>query len=139
MSLFERLGEKVEEFKQEAETARDDTAPYLCRDCGERFHQAQKTCPACGSDQLAVRKDVAASEEDSASETESESEAELDPDPDSDSDSDSEGDSDLEPASDSNSDSNPADTALEESDDPAALITEAESEEAEQTDDGAQQ
>ncbi|ELY94619.1 hypothetical protein C483_02770 [Natrialba hulunbeirensis JCM 10989] len=124
MSLFERLGERVEEFKQEAESARDDTAPYLCRDCGERFHQAQKTCPACGSEQLAVRKDVASSAGDSTSASESDSEAESDTKPESD----------------------PADTALDEldepdesdeSDDPTALITEAESEETEQTDDGA--
>ncbi|ADD04139.1 small CPxCG-related zinc finger protein [Natrialba magadii ATCC 43099] len=129
MSLFERLGEKVEEFKQEAEDARDDSAPYLCRDCGERFHQAQKTCPACGSEQLAVRKDVAASEGDSASASDSESGAGPSPETDHSTDSTADFEEDSE--------SDPADTPLEKSDDPGALITEAESEDTEQTDDGA--
>ena len=52
MSLFERLGEKVEEFKQEAEAARDDAAPYRCRECGERFHSDRDTCPECGSENV---------------------------------------------------------------------------------------
>lgn len=52
MSLFERLGEKVEEFKQEAEAARDDAAPHRCRECEERFYSDQDTCPECGSEDI---------------------------------------------------------------------------------------
>ncbi|WP_049915012.1 zinc ribbon domain-containing protein [Natrialba taiwanensis] len=73
MSLFERLGEKVESFKQEAEAARDEAAPYRCRECGERFYSEQETCPACGSTELAVRADDR--ESDSESEIESETES----------------------------------------------------------------
>ncbi|WP_083860905.1 zinc ribbon domain-containing protein [Natrialba asiatica] len=75
MSLFERLGEKVESFKQEAESARDEAAPYRCRECGERFYSERETCPACGSTELAVRAD--GSESDSESEVESEIESET--------------------------------------------------------------
>lgn len=51
MGLFERLGETVETFKQEAETARDEEA-YECRECAERFYSERETCPACGSDDV---------------------------------------------------------------------------------------
>ncbi|WP_169330512.1 zinc ribbon domain-containing protein [Natronorubrum sulfidifaciens] len=49
MSMFERLGEKVERLKQEAEAGRADRIDYRCRACGERFHREQETCPDCGS------------------------------------------------------------------------------------------
>ncbi|WP_126661544.1 FmdB family zinc ribbon protein [Haloterrigena salifodinae] len=52
MSMFERLGEKVERFKQEAVAAREDSAPYRCRDCENRFHSERETCPACGSSEV---------------------------------------------------------------------------------------
>ncbi|NUB92794.1 zinc ribbon domain-containing protein [Haloterrigena sp. SYSU A558-1] len=52
MSMFERLGEKVERFKQEAVAAREDSAPYRCRDCETRFHSERETCPECGSSEV---------------------------------------------------------------------------------------
>ncbi|MGQ3719932.1 zinc ribbon domain-containing protein [Natrialba aegyptia] len=73
MSLFERLGEKVESFKQEAEAARDEAAPYRCRECGERFYSEQETCPSCGSTELVVRADDRESDSESGTESETES------------------------------------------------------------------
>ncbi|ADB61413.1 conserved hypothetical protein [Haloterrigena turkmenica DSM 5511] len=52
MSMFERLGEKVERFKQEAVAAREDSAAYRCRDCETRFHSERETCPECGSGEV---------------------------------------------------------------------------------------
>ncbi|WP_323174005.1 zinc ribbon domain-containing protein [Natrialba sp. PRR66] len=76
MSLFERLGEKVESFKQEAEAARDEAAPYRCRECGERFYSEQETCPSCGSTELAVRADDRESDSESGTKSGIESETE---------------------------------------------------------------
>ncbi|WP_121740824.1 zinc ribbon domain-containing protein [Natronorubrum halophilum] len=52
MSMFERLGEKVERFKQEAVSARDDGVTYRCRNCDEGFYSEQETCPSCGSTEV---------------------------------------------------------------------------------------
>ncbi len=52
MSMFERLGKKVERLKQEAEAGRADSVEYQCRACGERFHREQETCPDCGSREI---------------------------------------------------------------------------------------
>ncbi|ELY52649.1 MULTISPECIES: FmdB family zinc ribbon protein [Natronorubrum] len=52
MSMFERLGKKVERLKQEAEAGRADSVEYRCRACGERFHREQETCPDCGSREI---------------------------------------------------------------------------------------
>ena len=49
MGMFERLGEKVERFKQEAVAARDDSAEFRCRDCGTEFYSERESCPECGS------------------------------------------------------------------------------------------
>ncbi|WP_049920314.1 hypothetical protein [Halobiforma nitratireducens] len=77
MSLFERLGEKVERVKQEAEAAREETvdaedraeaepdnktdgesdgetAPdadleYRCLECDAGFPDERETCPDCGA------------------------------------------------------------------------------------------
>ncbi|WP_195893011.1 hypothetical protein [Halopiger djelfimassiliensis] len=54
MSLFERLGERVEEFKQEAEAARDDAATYRCRECEKRFYRDRDTCPECDGDVVEI-------------------------------------------------------------------------------------
>ncbi|SDQ64513.1 hypothetical protein [Natronobacterium texcoconense] len=72
MSLFERLGEKVERVKQEAETARDEMVEdeddpaaetdgesesetdsdadleYRCLECDAGFPDEQEACPNCG-------------------------------------------------------------------------------------------
>ena len=52
MGMFERLGEEVERFKQEAMAARDDSAGYRCRDCEETFFSEQERCPACESEAI---------------------------------------------------------------------------------------
>ncbi|ELZ17798.1 hypothetical protein C477_11322 [Haloterrigena salina JCM 13891] len=72
MGMFERLGEKVERFKQEAVAAREDSAPYRCRDCENRFHSERETCPACGS--TAVERVSEATESDGETNAESETE-----------------------------------------------------------------
>lgn len=53
MGMFERLGEKVERFKQEAVAASEESAAYRCRDCGESIYSDQETCPECGSAEIA--------------------------------------------------------------------------------------
>lgn len=54
MSLFERLGRKVESLKQEADAARDAEATHRCRDCGKRFYTQREVCSACGGEVVAV-------------------------------------------------------------------------------------
>ncbi|WP_168927057.1 hypothetical protein [Natronorubrum aibiense] len=49
MSMFERLGEKVERLKQEAEAGRADSVEYRCRECSEGFYREHESCPNCGS------------------------------------------------------------------------------------------
>lgn len=48
MGLFRNLGQKVERFKQEMESASQDT--YGCEDCGEEFSAQYDTCPECGGE-----------------------------------------------------------------------------------------
>ncbi|MFC6863347.1 hypothetical protein ACFQGE_07720 [Halomicroarcula sp. GCM10025817] len=50
MSLFNRLGKKVEEFKQEAESASREEATHWCPACEARFYTAHDECPECGHD-----------------------------------------------------------------------------------------
>ncbi|AFZ74251.1 hypothetical protein [Natronobacterium gregoryi] len=57
MSMFERLGEKVERFKQEAEAARDDATEYRCLECDVEFHTERDTCPDCGSEDVVIAHD----------------------------------------------------------------------------------
>lgn len=52
MSMFERLGEKVERFKQEAVSARDESADYRCQNCGNEIYSEQEQCPECGSTEI---------------------------------------------------------------------------------------
>lgn len=63
MSMFERLGEKVERFKQEAVAARDDSAEYRCRDCGSEIYNEQPSCPECGSSELEAVADESTADE----------------------------------------------------------------------------
>ena len=75
MGLFERLGEKVERVKQEAEAARDETidsddetegasdgesdsenegeadsdSEYRCLECDAEFRDEREPCPDCGA------------------------------------------------------------------------------------------
>ncbi|WP_201293999.1 hypothetical protein [Natronorubrum halalkaliphilum] len=52
MSMFERLGEKVERIKQEAVAGREDSAKYRCRDCETGLYNDADSCPECGSTDL---------------------------------------------------------------------------------------
>lgn len=52
MGLFEDLGRRVEEFKQEAEEASRATAVAECADCGELLYSDRENCPECGSERL---------------------------------------------------------------------------------------
>lgn len=59
MGMFERLGEKVERFKQEAVAASEESAAYRCRNCGDDIYSERETCPECGSSELVrVRTDT---------------------------------------------------------------------------------
>ncbi|MFB6178399.1 MAG: hypothetical protein ABEI77_01585 [Halorientalis sp.] len=50
MGLFNRLGRKVEGFKQDVEAAKAEEATHQCVDCEQLFYSAHDTCTACGSD-----------------------------------------------------------------------------------------
>ena len=52
MGMFERLGESVEKFKQEAVAARDERVECRCRACGDESYTEHDSCPACGSTDL---------------------------------------------------------------------------------------
>ena len=56
MGLFEKFGRKVEEFKQQAESASHDQANRKCGDCGTLIYTERDDCPDCGSDDILVRK-----------------------------------------------------------------------------------
>lgn len=55
MGLFENLGRKVGEFKQQAEEASREEAAHECTDCGELVYSDRKDCPECESETLRVR------------------------------------------------------------------------------------
>ncbi|SEH15393.1 hypothetical protein SAMN04487967_2054 [Natronorubrum sediminis] len=98
MSMFERLGEKVERFKQEAVAARDDSAEYRCRNCGAEIYNEQSSCPECGSTKIEPVSDGPTADESDGSTSETPN---------------SEGETDREPgetASDSTGESGPGDT-----------------------------
>lgn len=75
MSMFERLGEKVERFKQEAVDAREESAEFRCRDCETGIHHERETCPECGSSEIERVSADAESEPDVESELESDAES----------------------------------------------------------------
>jgi rRNA maturation endonuclease Nob1 len=56
MGLFNKLGRQVEQFKQSATEAAEESADYHCRACASEFHTEYDECPDCGS------QDVVASE-----------------------------------------------------------------------------
>lgn len=66
MGLFERFGEKVERFKQEAVAARDESADYRCRNCDTEIYSDQEQCPECGSTEIERVTDVEAETTDTA-------------------------------------------------------------------------
>jgi uncharacterized Zn finger protein (UPF0148 family) len=56
MSLFEDVGRKVEEFKQQAQNAADDPS-HGCRNCKTALYSDYGTCPNCGSDEVVALSD----------------------------------------------------------------------------------
>lgn len=50
MGLFNRLGRKVEELRQQAEGAKEGKASHKCANCEELFYTDHETCPECDSD-----------------------------------------------------------------------------------------
>jgi predicted nucleic acid-binding Zn-ribbon protein len=66
MGLFENLGRKVEQFKQDAQEASRERAAYRCGDCGELVYGGRDDCPECGSDALVPRDGEAEDDGDSA-------------------------------------------------------------------------
>jgi len=49
MGLFNKLGQQVEQFKQNATEAAEESADYQCRACDTRFHTEYDECPECGA------------------------------------------------------------------------------------------
>jgi len=52
MGLFNKLGRQVEQFKQDAKEAAEESAVYQCRVCGARFHTEYDECPECGAQEI---------------------------------------------------------------------------------------
>lgn len=50
MGLFNRLGRKVEELKQEAESASQDEATHQCEHCETLLYTDYPECPECGEE-----------------------------------------------------------------------------------------
>lgn len=50
MGIFNTLGRKVEEFKQNASNAAEGDADYRCAACDEQLESDHDACPACGED-----------------------------------------------------------------------------------------
>ena len=56
MGLFEDLGKKVEQFKQQAESASQKQADRKCAECETLIYTDREDCPECGSERILVRK-----------------------------------------------------------------------------------
>lgn len=55
MGLFEDLGRKVEQFKQQATDAASQEASHVCGDCEELLYADREQCPHCGSENIVER------------------------------------------------------------------------------------
>ena len=55
MGLFNTLGRKVEEFKQDVDSAKADEATHQCTDCEQLLYSGRETCPECGSESVVER------------------------------------------------------------------------------------
>jgi rRNA maturation endonuclease Nob1 len=49
MGFFNSVGRKVEELKQTATNAAEDSAQYRCATCEGRFDTEHEHCPECGA------------------------------------------------------------------------------------------
>lgn len=50
MGLFNKLGRKVQELKQEVDDAKAGHASHRCASCDELLHTDLDACPECGAD-----------------------------------------------------------------------------------------
>lgn len=57
MGIFNKLGRKIEEFKQEAKEAADETADYQCQACNVRLQTEYDECPDCGAQEVKLLTD----------------------------------------------------------------------------------
>lgn len=49
MGIFNTIGRQIEQFKQNAKEAAEETAEYQCQACNARFHTEYDECPDCGA------------------------------------------------------------------------------------------
>lgn len=52
MGIFNELGRQIEQFKQNAKDAADESAEYQCQACNARFHTEYEECPDCGAQEV---------------------------------------------------------------------------------------
>jgi rRNA maturation endonuclease Nob1 len=58
MGLFNNLGKKFEELKQQAEDSASEEATHGCQECKTPLYADYEECPECGSDSVAkLRRD----------------------------------------------------------------------------------
>ena len=58
MGLFNDLGKKFEQMKQEAEAASEQEATHGCTNCKTPLYTDYDECPECGTDSVAkLRRD----------------------------------------------------------------------------------
>ena len=50
MSLFRKIGRRVERFKQDVESAAEGDTSKNCPECGQPLAEGQTTCPNCGAE-----------------------------------------------------------------------------------------
>lgn len=48
--MFQELGRRTEQFKQEIDASMAENADYECTECEEQFSMKLKQCPNCGSE-----------------------------------------------------------------------------------------
>jgi rRNA maturation endonuclease Nob1 len=55
MGLFNKLGRKAEQFKQQAQAASEGEASHRCTACDSLLYTESDTCPECGADAVVAR------------------------------------------------------------------------------------
>ena len=54
MGLFNKLGRQIEQFRQDAKEAAEETVDYQCQACHARFHTEYDECPECGAQEVTL-------------------------------------------------------------------------------------
>lgn len=52
MSLFNKFGRQIEQFKQSVQTTAEGNADFQCRACDARVHSNRDQCPECGANEV---------------------------------------------------------------------------------------